>query len=71
MDVEAQIAKMNERVEQIWSVLQQWPNNVGLASNLEPGTETRRFKRSTSKEDIRQALIKQWNKIHPQYKVTK
>lgn len=66
LNVEEEIRQINNRLESIWEVLKAFPNNVGLASNLDTDGK---FKRRTTKEDIRNQLIKQWNKEHPFYKI--
>lgn len=65
--LEEQIQQINNRLETIWEVFKLYPNNIGLASNLDK--DTKKIKRGTTKEDIRNILIKQWNKEHPHYKI--
>lgn len=67
MEIEEEIISMKVKLEMIWQVIKQFPNNVGLASNL--NTESKKFSRQTTKEDIKQQLVKQWNKEHPNYNV--
>lgn len=68
MNIEAEIQLLNSKVDKLWEALQQFPSQIGMASQLQkqPG---KKFKRITTKQDIRQALTKYWNTRHPNYKV--
>lgn len=66
-NIEQRLQHIDERLESIWEVISNYPNVIGFASNLDKSTK--KFKRRTTKEDIRLQLTKQWNKEHPFYKV--
>lgn len=67
MNIPAELKRINDQLEKIWEVVQLFPDNVGFANNLD--INTKRFKKNTTKEDIRNHLINIWNREHPFHKI--
>lgn len=67
MKIEKDIVELNRKVDMIWSVLQHVPFNTGLGINFQ--SETKKFKRPTTKDQLWTAITKSWNDSHPLYKV--
>lgn len=69
MDIAGELKNINDQLEKIWEVIQLFPNQVGFADNLD--NKTKRFNKSTTKEEIRAHLINIWNREHPLHKINK
>lgn len=66
MDISDELRRINDHLEKIWEVVQHYPDKIGFANNL---IAKQKFKRRTTKDDIKSRLIDIWNKEHPFHKL--